>query len=544
LSILCYFESDYHIKNIFGIIIVGHKNQKVKQMESIIKSAVLFAADQKYDTDIVIAGGGLSGLSAALTAAESGVKAIVLEKMHFLGGAGLFPEGSLGIGTRYQKENGIQATTDKVFAKVMEFHHWRCNASVISTLLNESGKTIDWLTDHGAKIEGIRTMFPREKSLQVWHIFEGRGARVVKIMSENIKKKGGLILTETPVRELLINDQGVVIGILAKNAKGETVTVTAKAVIIATGGFVSNKKMLKKYVPDVSTPGMAKLMYRGPAVDGRTGDGINLALSVNAALAGMGTLAGNSPYLDNEPAIRQFRGPEYMQQMRCALSQPFLWVNKYGARFYNESFGSVFSDVYNAMTSNGGLMWSIFDDNMKRYMVENGPLTPFNAIVVPGQKMTALDKGIQKGIELGFAFKADTIEKLANKIHIKPEKLRVTIEKVNRYADQKNDPDFSRKPEHLVKFETKNGPYYALKGLRAFFLTLGGVKVNTNMQALDGDEKVIPGLYVTGQDIGGLYDSTYDLLAEGSASSFALSSGRIAVRSIIQIHSARMSNGV
>jgi len=122
--------------------------------------------------------------------------------------------------------------------------------------------------------------------------------------------------------------------------------------------------------------------------------------------------------------------------------------------------------------------------------------------------------------------------------------LRATIEKVNRYADQKNDPDFSRKPEHLIKFNTKNGPYYALKGLRAFFLTLGGVKVNTDMQALDSDEKVIPGLYVTGQDMGGLYDSTYDLLAEGSASSFALSSGRIAVRSIIQINSARMINSV
>ena len=108
-----------------------------------------------------------------------------------------------------------------------------------------------------------------------------------------------------------------------------------------------------------------------------------------------------------------------------------------------------------------------------------------------------------------------------------------TIEKINHYADQKKDPDFSRKPEHLFKFNTKNGPYYALKGLRAFFLTLGGIKVTTDMRALDGDEKVIPGLYVTGQDMGGLYDSTYDLLAEGSASSFALSSGRIAVRSII-----------
>lgn len=146
--------------------------------------------------------------------------------------------------------------------------------------------------------------------------------------------------------------------------------------------------------------------------------------------------------------------------------------------------------------------------------------------------MTALDKGIQKGIELGFACKADTIEELADMIQIMPEKLRETIEKVNRYADQKNDPDFSRKPEHLVKFDTRKGPYYALKGLRAFFLTLGGIQMNTKMQALGGNGEVIPGLYVTGQDMGGLYDSTYDLLAEGSASSFALSSGRIAVRSI------------
>ena len=186
------------------------------------------------------------------------------------------------------------------------------------------------------------------------------------------------------------------------------------------------------------------------------------------------------------------------------------------------------------MTANGGMMWSIFDDNMRQSMVENGPLTPFNALVVPGQKMTALDKGIHIGIESGFAFKADTIEALANQINIKTEKLRRTIEKVNHYSDRKYDPEFSRKPEHLTKFDTENGPYFALKGLRAYFLTLGGVRINTDMQALNGDDNAIPGLYVTGQDMGGLYDSTYDLLVEGSASSFALSSGRIAVRSIIK----------
>ena len=89
-------------------------------MQSNTKATVLHKEGLKCKADIVIAGGGLSGLSAALTAAENGIKVIVLEKMHFLGGAGLFPEGSLGIGTRYQKKNGIQTTTDKVFSKVME----------------------------------------------------------------------------------------------------------------------------------------------------------------------------------------------------------------------------------------------------------------------------------------------------------------------------------------------------------------------------------------------------------------------------------------
>ncbi len=487
-----------------------------------------------FTTDIVIAGGGLSGLSAALTASENNINAVLIEKMHFLGGAGLFPEGSLGIGSRFQKEKNITTTTGQVFARVMEFHHWRCNASVIRTLLNESGNTIDRLMDNGVTVEGIKTLFPPEKALNVWHVFKGGGAKVVKILSDKIKENGGLILTSTPAKELIFNDEGHVTGLIASDSEGNKITVNAKAVILGTGGFPSSRKMLQKYVPDVSAPGMAKLMYRGPETDGRTGDGINLALSANAALAGMGTLAGNSPYLDNEPAIRQFRGPAYLKQTRCALSQPFLWVNKNGDRFYNESFGSVFSDVYNAMTSNGGLLWSIFDESMKQSMIENGPITPFNAIVVPGDKMTALDKGIEKGIKEGFAFKADTILDLAKKIKIKPQKLKDTIEKINEYAAEKYDPDFSRKPEHLIPFDTEKGPYYALKGLRAFFLTLGGVKINSRMQALDSNEDPIKGLYVTGQDMGGLYDSTYDLLAEGSASSFALTSGRLAVENIIK----------
>ncbi len=494
-------------------------------------SAPVFA-DQVIESDVVVVGGGLSGLAAAATAQERGVKTVVLEKMAFIGGAGNFPEGSLGIGTRLQKKEGIKITTEQVFERVMDFHHWRVNAPVIKTLLVNSGATIDWLEDIGVTFKGIKTSFPPEKTLHTWHIYQGGGSAAVKAMSDDFKGKGGKILTKTPVEKLLFDAKGDIIGVEAKNAAGEKITVHTRNVILSTGGFASNKAMLAKYVPDINTPGMERVMYRGPVVDGRTGDGINMAISAKAALAGMGTLAGNSPYLDDEPPINQFMGPDSLKQAHAALIQPFLWINKHGERFYNESAGSSFSDVYNALTVNDGLMYSIFDEKMKQRMINDGPLIPFNAIVVPGHKMTDLDEGINRGFKVGYAFKADTIDELAKKINVPADALKASINKVNTYSDNKADPDFNRKPEHLVKFDTQAGPYYALKGLRAFFLTLGGVKVNVHMQALDDKGNPIKGLFVTGQDIGGLYDSTYDLLAEGSASSFALTSGRIAANYI------------
>lgn len=495
------------------------------------------AADTEVlETDIVIVGGGLSGLSAGLTAVEKGAKAVVFEKLPGVGGAGNFPEGSLGVGTRYLKSRGKYKTVEEVFAKGIEFHHWRINASALRTLIAESGKTIDWVEDHGITFRGIRTMYPPEKSLGVWHLYTGGAANVVKKFYKAYLAKGGALYTETTVKSLISDNKGNVTGVVAVRAwDGKTFVVKAKGgVILATGGFESNKEMLKKYVTDINAEGMLeRVMYRGPLIDGRTGDGIQMAEQLGAKLEGMATLAGNSPYLDDDPPIYQFNGPDHLKQMRTALSQPFLWINKAGNRFYNESLGSSFTDVYNAMTANGGLMYSIFDESMKERMVKEGPYTPFNAIVVVGHKMTALNEGLEVGIKKGYAFKADTLEELAEKIKVDPEALKATVAKVNHYAEQKKDPDFDRKPEHLFKFKS-TGPYYALKGIRAFFLTLGGVKINDNMQAIHKEGKPIPNLYVTGQDIGGLYDSTYDLLLEGSASSFALTSGRLAAEHIIK----------
>ncbi|MGE4268164.1 MAG: FAD-dependent oxidoreductase [Deferribacterales bacterium] len=495
-------------------------------------------AVQKLTADIVVVGGGFSGLSAALTAVRGGASVIVFEKLPGLGGAGNYPEGSTGVGTKMQARAGYDTSVDKVFSAAIDFHHWRANAAVIRTLLENSGETIDRIEDMGVEFKGIKTTFPEEKSLHVWHCYKHNGASVVRAMQKEIYAKGGKIFLETPVTKLMTDKSGRVIGVYATDtAYGDKYEVKAKGgVILATGGFESNKKMLAQYVTDSSGEGMYEpIFYRGPVLDGREGDGINMAKTVGAGLAGMQTVAGNSPYLDDKhlPLIFQFNGSDSLKQTRAALSQPFLWVNQTGDRFYNESQGSSFTNVYNAMTSNGGVMYSVFDESMKQRMINSGPLIPFNAIVVVGQKMTELDQGIQTGIEQGYAFKANTLEELAKKIGVDVSHLKKSVASVNKYASEKKDPEWGRKPEHIVAFQDQ-GPYYALKGIRAFFLTLGGVKINTEFQALTTHGQPVKGLYVTGQDMGGLYDSSYDLLVEGSASGFALTSGRLAAQNIIK----------
>lgn len=463
--------------------------------------AIVQAAVVEKKVDLVIVGGGLAGLAAANAAVKKGVKPIVLEKEAFLGGAGLFPEGSLGVGTRYQKEHGIKTTVQQVLDAALQFHHYRCDPAVLRVLIEESRQTIDEIQDMGIEFRGIRTMYDKHESLMTWHLFVGGAAKVIELFVKSIRQGGGELRTQTSAQRLIMNN-GKVTGVEARDAKGNTIILHAKKVIIATGGFAANKEMLAQNVTDSSALGMVEPIWlRGPVVDGRTGDGITMARLVGANVAGMHAVAGNAPYLPDVPPINQFSGPDELKQGRCALAQPWLWVNHEGKRFFNESRGAVFVDVYNAMTSAGGVLYTIFDQSMIDDLINKGAVLPFNAIVLAG---------------------------------VPPENLESSMKRVNEFAKTGVDEEFSRKPEHLRAFNLNKGPYYALKGVRCFFLTLGGVTVTPQFEAKNPQGNVIPNLYVVGQDIGGLYDSSYDLRCEGSASSFAMTSGRVAAENAIK----------
>lgn len=162
-------------------------------------------ATEKLQADLVIVGGGLSGISAAAQTAELGLKTVVLEKLSILGGAGNFPEGSLGIGTRYQKEHGIKWDVQRTINRFLEFNHYRTNPAVIRQLITESDNSIDWVVDKGVQIRGIRTIMPEEESFHCWHLFKGGASSVVAKLADFAAKKGVDIRTDTPAKKQILD---------------------------------------------------------------------------------------------------------------------------------------------------------------------------------------------------------------------------------------------------------------------------------------------------------------------------------------------------
>ena len=210
-----------------------------------------FAAVKEQSRDLVIVGGGLGGLAAANAAVNKGCKPLVLEKLPFLGGAGIMPEGSLGINTKYQKAHGIKTTVHEVLDAALQYHHFRADPAVLRVLIEESAGTIDEIIDMGVEMRGIRTVYPKEESLQTWHLFKGGAAEVIKRFVKNVEERGGEIRKNTHVQKLIV-ENGLVCGVEAVDKKGDKLIIHARKVIIATGGFAANKEMLAQYVFDLS----------------------------------------------------------------------------------------------------------------------------------------------------------------------------------------------------------------------------------------------------------------------------------------------------
>lgn len=255
----------------------------VAGLASAIVMTSALAAEQVLNADVVVVGAGAGGTVAAAGAQEAGLKTVLLEKNAVVGGNGNYMEGSYAVGSSVQKKAGVTLTEEDSFNEIMNYHHWKSNAPLIRRFVSETAKTVDWIEAHGIKFEEVTSMWPekREAKNLTWHIYPGKhGSSLIAGMVKTFKDKGGTLLTETPAKELLMKD-GRVAGVVAYDKSGDKITVHAKNVILATGGYLEDDKMVEKY-------GAVPALPNGSL--GHTGDGIKMAMSAGAVPDNMGLI--------------------------------------------------------------------------------------------------------------------------------------------------------------------------------------------------------------------------------------------------------------
>lgn len=470
---------------------------------------------REMETDVIIVGGGASGLAAAIAAAEKGANVIVLEKANTTGGCANMAMGLLGVETKPQKDFLIGITREKAFEKFMEYTHWRSDAKLVKKYIDLSSSTIDWLMDMGVEIAVPSKYFPESEA--TWHIIKPQtgkiglraAATMIKFMTERAQELGVKILLETPVKEL-IKDQGEIIGAVATDKEGE-MEIYAGAVIIATGGFGDNPEFIKNYTP--YEWGKDLYSYRIP---GLTGDGIQMAWDAGA----------QRDYMDMELVFFAPNTGGYAP-IELPFRQPNLFVNLDGKRFYNEAVveNPVFS-VNAIARQRDRVAYSIIDQAMLDNYNENG-LDLVN-VVTSSMDMSYFMKELEEAQKNGsdVVFIADSIEELAEKTGIDVDGLKETMNRYNEICDSGRDVDFNKQQKYLVPF--KGGKYYALKFMPSAYGSLGGIKINDMTEVVDTEAKVIPGLYACGTDANSVCNPDYVFILPGNTLGFAVNSGRMA----------------
>lgn len=478
----------------------------------------------EFNYDVIVIGGGGSGLSAAVQAAKNGLSCAVLEKEDKTGGSSSFAEGHAAFESDEQEKRGIKVTKDEAYECYLSYSHWRCDSALVNRFVENASTTIVKMRDEvGAVYEDVNITAPDQPDeLTTWHLPEGEVARVIELLEADARRRGVDIFLSTPATSIVRGEDGKIYGVIATDADGETVALGARAVVVGTGGYAANPEMLNRYAKH--NAGERLINVGGP---GNTGDGIVMMKDVGAI---------ENPNIGTVLLFPFMREKTVTSHVNNAGMQPCLWVNKYGKRFTNESIGLNFGNAGDLIMGNPDSMyWAIIDQDYIDSLVSKGNHVGLGVYVHNYEKLINLPVEIEadaENEERTNVQQADSIEKLAAKISVAPEKLKEEVENYNSSAMRGADERFRKNAKYLTPL--CKGPYYAIKMETGIMISMGAMLINEYMQALDADGKVIPGLYCVGCDAGGMYGESYQLTIPGSANGFALTSGWLSADDIAE----------
>lgn len=512
----------------------------------------------EYSADVVIIGGGGTGLSAAATSVQAGKKTILVEKFPAVGGNTIRTGGPMNAadpewqntfdalpGEAATLKSLMETPDEKIDPEYLDdFHelqgqlkeyldsgeHFLFDSkllheiqtylggkrtdlngteihgdyTLVKTLVDNALKSVGWLQSIGVRFDPNEVTMPVGAKWRRGHKpLENQGFEYISNLQRYVKEQGGQIITDTRVQKLL-KENNQIVGLEATNADGQQVIVHANAVILASGGFAANTKMVQKYNTYWTKVDDDIATSNSPAI---TGDGIKLGTDVGADLVGMG-------FSQMMPVSDPVTG-----ELFSGLQVPpanFVMVNNKGDRFVDEYESR---DVLSqAAIDNGSLFYLIADENIKG--------TAYN---------TSQEK-INEQVEAGTLFKDDTLEGLAKQIKIDPTELVTTITKYNSYVDAGHDPEFGK---DVFDLKVEKAPFYATPRKPALHHTMGGLKIDSSAHVLDTSGQPISGLYAAGEVAGGLHAGNR---LGGNSLADIFTFGRIAAQTAAKEHQENITD--
>ncbi len=468
---------------------------------------------EEVKADVVILGAGIGGLAAALSAAQAGAKTILLEKSKKITVHGGW---NGAVGSRLQKKMGIEIGKFEIIEELMRWGAYKPKHEIIKLWVEKSGEVMDWAMDI-TEAAGITTIIESEyrtdqrpyKHYRTAHLFLKKGhptplsTHLLVPIKENAIKSGVTILFETPAKQLVKERNGRVTGVVAKTSRGY-IKVNAKAVVLCTGGYQNNPEMLAKYIPEA-----ANVVANWTFPRNMTGDGHQMAMWIGAAM----DEPPHCPMLWDGGIPGAFMYP--------LTRQPYLNVNVLGERFVNED--APFGYTARAdMRQPEHMKWVIWDDKWEEEVLGfKGEACERMHGLMSFHNPETIESLIKREIIL----KENSLKDLSQKMNVPQDRFMHTVQRYNELARLGKDLDFG-KPSYMLTTMEK-APFYAVKSGACLVVTDSGLEINTKLQVLDKDRKIIPGLYAAGDASGGFFSNDYPNVL-GTSNGRALTFGRLA----------------
>ena len=518
------------------------------------------AITETVDTDILIVGAGNGGMFAAAYAAANGLNFRVIEQnanvqdtRHWYG----------AVDSAAAKEAGEPATDKaKLLSEISRYASGKCDQRVVKTWINESAAMHDfmrsiledkygWVCDFTS---GSEAAWPAENAehntdylypVQEHNYMASESASGTprnELLLQYIQELGYDVDFKTSLAKLEKNSDGRITGIIAQSTEDDHfIRYNAnQGVLLACGGFPGNPYMMEQLDPlgtSVTTACSYSPADKGYGIRAAVWAGANLDKEAAPMLFDRGIVAPgvDAGYVDSDSAFGGKAFPGKIRQYNPG-TQPFLKVNRNGERFANES--CPYNDiVYAAAHQPGRVYAQICDANI----LEDAKR--FHTIGCSAQTRNGGEKYIQgkmdEAIEAGALFKCDTLDELADKMGFTgaaKDTFLATVERYNELYDKQNDEDFGKPAYRLSAIRT--APFYGCWLGASLLTTEQGIAINEKGQALDNDNKPMPGLYITGDMSGSFFANNYPCLMAGVAMGRTLTFAMKAIKQMAGLENA------